>query len=668
MLNKVLLIDDSVTIHRVIDLSIDLERLSLTKVFNKKDAEEKLQSDKFDYILLDNKLDEIQVNSFVKELKSKYPSTKLILLVGAFDKFSEQDLVNTGADDFLVKPFDSETLNLKLSDRTEIAEDIPTPIYFPEDDEEDNIDTAEDIDSIENVDDIGDVKNIDDVENIDNIDNITDTLDTDNLDLLGDDLISHKDIADIDDLDFSAVDDEFSTGDDIDLLDIETDLLNDTPEDLGTDLDIDTGLDVDINTGTAFDTGTGIDTDLTINDDELDPIDHLMGDLNNDITDNDITDNDIIGTDETLDNDNSNTSYANISDDAFKDIDLLLGDFDENFGIKEDNIDVEKNDDLLSDQVDTGSVDAVNSDELMDRVAFISEDNDIITDEQTGIDIGSDDPILDDINDELEHIDDLDIDTLSAISEIEKDINDVVIDSDDNINSDSPFEPKDTGIDFSLSDIDVSAVPVERSINLNVADIEDISDLHTESGMDIKDTAINIADVDIADMNVTDVDIADIEDLSDLHTELEPDLHTEPDLDIESDLHTESKVDDIGNDISSTLYDEVIVPTLNEYEKRFDAIQSKNAKKKTYEDTLLDTEEISFIDDKNQSESSADINFNISKDEIYSILANSLSKKFLQESIKDILSDHIKELVRDVIPTIAEKYIKEEIERLKSDV
>ena len=667
MLNKVLLIDDSVTIHRVIDLSIDLERLSLTKVFNKKDAEEKLQSDKFDYILLDNKLDEIQVNSFVKELKSKYPSTKLILLVGAFDKFSEQDLVNTGADDFLVKPFDSETLNLKLSDRTEIVEDIPTPIYFPEDDEEDNIDTAEDIDSIENVDDIGDVKNIDDVENIDNIDNITDTLDTDNLDLLGDDLISHKDIADIDDLDFSAVDDEFSTGDDIDLLDIETDLLNDTQEDLGTDLDIDTdldtGLDVDINTGTAFDIGTGIDTDLTINDDELDPIDHLMGDLNNDITDNDI-----IGTDETLDNDNSNTSYANISDDAFKDIDLLLGDFDENFGIKEDNIDVEKNDDLLSDQVDTGSVDAVNSDELMDRVAFISEDNDIITDEQTGIDIGSDDPILDDINDELEHIDDLDIDTLSAISEIEKDINDVVIDSDDNINSDSPFETKDTGIDFSLSDIDVSAVPVERSINLNVADIEDISDLHTESGMDIKDTAINIADVDIADMNVTDVDIADIEDLSDLHTELEPDLHTEPDLDIESDLHTESKVDDIGNDISSTLYDEVIVPTLNEYEKRFDAIQSKNAKKKTYEDTLLDTEEISFIDDKNQSESSADINFNISKDEIYSILANSLSKKFLQESIKDILSDHIKELVRDVIPTIAEKYIKEEIERLKSDV
>ncbi len=666
MLNKVLLIDDSVTIHRVIDLSIDLERLSLTKVFNKKDAEEKLQSDKFDYILLDNKLDEIQVNSFVKELKSKYPSTKLILLVGAFDKFSEQDLVNTGADDFLVKPFDSETLNLKLSDRTEIVEDIPTPIYFPEDDEEDNIDTAEDVDSIENVDDIGDV------ENIDNIDNITDTLDTDNLDLLGDDLISHKDIADIDDLDFSAVDDEFSTGDDIDLLDIETDLLNDTPEDLGTDLDIDTdintGLDVDINTGTAFDIGTGIDTDLTINDDELDPIDHLMGDLNNDITDNDIIGTDVIGTDETLDNDNSNTSYANISDDAFKDIDLLLGDFDENFGIKEDNIDVEKNDDLLSDQVDTGSVDAVNSDELMDRVAFISEDNDIITDEQTGIDIGSDDPILDDINDELEHIDDLDIDTLSAISEIEKDINDVVIDSDDNINSDSPFETKDTGIDFSLSDIDVSAVPVERSINLNVADIEDISDLHTESGMDIKDTAINIADVDIADMNVTDVDIADIEDLSDLHTELEPDLHTEPDLDIESDLHTESKVDDIGNDISSTLYDEVIVPTLNEYEKRFDAIQSKNAKKKTYEDTLLDTEEISFIDDKNQSESSADINFNISKDEIYSILANSLSKKFLQESIKDILSDHIKELVRDVIPTIAEKYIKEEIERLKSDV
>lgn len=641
MLNKVLLIDDSVTIHRVIDLSIDLERLSLVKVFNKKDAEEKLQSDKFDYILLDNKLDEIRVNIFIKELKNKYPSTKLILLVGAFDKFTGQDLINTGADDFLVKPFDSETLNLKLSDTTEVVTDIPTPIYFPED----NIDNIGDVDGIDLLDSNGeDITGISDIDNIGDIDGI-DLLEGDK------DLISHKDISDIDDIDFSAIDDEFAIGDDdIDFLDIKSDLLDEVSEGIDTNIDIDSNIDTDldfstdIGSDTNLDISTDLDADLfpdiTTHDDELDEIDHIMGDLNNDL----------LGTDEKLHNDN--TSYTNISDDAFKDIDLLLGDFDEGFGVGDDNIGSEKSSD-----------EAVNSDDLMNRVAFISEDKDIDDDLPTGTDSNSDDPILDDINEQLDSIDDLDINTLSTISEIEKDINDVVIDSDESVSSDVSLEPKDIDLDFNLDDVDVSAIQVESVEDIHVANIDHISDLHDESGMDIKETDVHVADIEDLhdesglDIKETEVHVADIEDLHD-----ESGLHTDPAVNIENDVNNLSEA------VSSTLYDEVIVPTLNEYEKRFDSIQSRNAKKKTYEDSLLDTEEISFIDDKTQPETSADINFNISKDEIYSILANSLSKKFLQESIKDILSEHIKELVRDVIPDIAEKYIKEEIERLKSDV
>ena len=38
MKSKVLLIDDSVTIHRVIDLSIDVDRYDIVKVFSKEDA------------------------------------------------------------------------------------------------------------------------------------------------------------------------------------------------------------------------------------------------------------------------------------------------------------------------------------------------------------------------------------------------------------------------------------------------------------------------------------------------------------------------------------------------------------------------------------------------------------------------------------------------------
>lgn len=115
MKSKVLLIDDSVTIHRVIDLSIDVDRYDIVKVFSKEDAAIKMQSEQFDYILLDNKLDNIIITEYIKELKAAQPSAEIILLVGAFDRFNESDLEKTGADDYLVKPFDSQSLNEKLS-------------------------------------------------------------------------------------------------------------------------------------------------------------------------------------------------------------------------------------------------------------------------------------------------------------------------------------------------------------------------------------------------------------------------------------------------------------------------------------------------------------------------------------------------------------------------
>lgn len=115
MKSKVLLIDDSVTIHRVIDLSIDVDRYDIVKVFSKEDAALKMQSEQYDYILLDNKLDNIIISEYIRELKAAQPSASIILLVGAFDRFDESDLEKTGADDYLVKPFDSQSLNEKLS-------------------------------------------------------------------------------------------------------------------------------------------------------------------------------------------------------------------------------------------------------------------------------------------------------------------------------------------------------------------------------------------------------------------------------------------------------------------------------------------------------------------------------------------------------------------------
>lgn len=115
MKNKVLLIDDSITIHRVIDLSIDSDRYEITKVFSREDATPKIQNDKFDFILLDAKLDNINATEYIKELRVAQPGAKILILVGNFDNFTEEQLLKIGADDYLVKPFSTQALNEKLT-------------------------------------------------------------------------------------------------------------------------------------------------------------------------------------------------------------------------------------------------------------------------------------------------------------------------------------------------------------------------------------------------------------------------------------------------------------------------------------------------------------------------------------------------------------------------
>lgn len=114
MKKKILLIDDSMTIHRVIDLSIDDEKYEVEKVFAVDDAETKLKVFKPDIILLDNKLEGIKLEEYAAKLKRDCGAA-VILLVGAFDEFTEKNLKNSNADDYIVKPFNSSLLDEKLS-------------------------------------------------------------------------------------------------------------------------------------------------------------------------------------------------------------------------------------------------------------------------------------------------------------------------------------------------------------------------------------------------------------------------------------------------------------------------------------------------------------------------------------------------------------------------
>ncbi|MGE4497882.1 MAG: response regulator [Deferribacterales bacterium] len=114
-MKKVLLIDDSVTIHRVIDICLDKDRFITEKTFSADDAVMRLKNAPADVILLDNKLESIILGDFISKIRSLAPSSWIILLTGAFDQFDDADLAKSGADDYLFKPFDSQAIELKIN-------------------------------------------------------------------------------------------------------------------------------------------------------------------------------------------------------------------------------------------------------------------------------------------------------------------------------------------------------------------------------------------------------------------------------------------------------------------------------------------------------------------------------------------------------------------------
>ncbi|MCX8084387.1 MAG: response regulator [Calditerrivibrio sp.] len=134
MKNRIMLVDDSITIHRVIDLSLETDKFDVEKAFAYEDAIQKMKSFNPEVVLLDNKLEGIDVKEFIKEIKDVYKA-KVILLVGAFDNFDERKVLEYGSDDFLIKPFNSQSLEDKLS--MILPKELDTDIVVPLPEEKD---------------------------------------------------------------------------------------------------------------------------------------------------------------------------------------------------------------------------------------------------------------------------------------------------------------------------------------------------------------------------------------------------------------------------------------------------------------------------------------------------------------------------------------------------
>ena len=116
MARKLLLADDSITIQKVVELVLAEEGYDIKATGNGEDALSALSSFKPDVVLADIDMPKMNGYQLCERIKTN-PATKnipVILLAGAFEPLDDELARNVGAEDFIVKPFESQELIDKI--------------------------------------------------------------------------------------------------------------------------------------------------------------------------------------------------------------------------------------------------------------------------------------------------------------------------------------------------------------------------------------------------------------------------------------------------------------------------------------------------------------------------------------------------------------------------
>jgi CheY-like chemotaxis protein len=114
---KLLLADDSITIQKVVELILSEENFEIKSTNNGEEALAQIPSFKPDIILADIEMPKMNGYQLCEKVKQN-PSTSnipVILLTGAFEPIDQELAKQVKADDFIVKPFESQDLLSKVN-------------------------------------------------------------------------------------------------------------------------------------------------------------------------------------------------------------------------------------------------------------------------------------------------------------------------------------------------------------------------------------------------------------------------------------------------------------------------------------------------------------------------------------------------------------------------
>lgn len=112
MVNKMLLADDSITMQKLVELILAEEGFEIMSTNNGEEALAAIPSFQPNIVLADVEMPKINGYQLCDKIKQNPSTSRLpvILLAGAFEQFDEELAKKVMADDFIIKPFESQEL------------------------------------------------------------------------------------------------------------------------------------------------------------------------------------------------------------------------------------------------------------------------------------------------------------------------------------------------------------------------------------------------------------------------------------------------------------------------------------------------------------------------------------------------------------------------------
>lgn len=131
MTSRVLVADDSLTIQKVIGITLANSGYELVECVNEEELFRKIESNHFDLILLDFNLSDSRSGyELSKQINNVMPGAAIIVMLGTFDSIDEGQFSSCGISDKIVKPFESSKFIKKCRDLLEGVR--PTPVSLSE--------------------------------------------------------------------------------------------------------------------------------------------------------------------------------------------------------------------------------------------------------------------------------------------------------------------------------------------------------------------------------------------------------------------------------------------------------------------------------------------------------------------------------------------------------